>query len=98
MTSIQEPGSLIPSAGSTIIRHPSSRSFCHGCGLRIRSLSPERLKAPAILAIGTFGPFEPRFLRKSNMKLYNCISEDEQINWAVNHLKRGGRLHDIALC
>jgi hypothetical protein len=31
------------------------------------------------------------------VKLYNCNSEDEQISWAVDHLKKGGRLHDIAL-
>jgi hypothetical protein len=31
------------------------------------------------------------------VKLHNCNSEDEQIRWAVDHLKKGGRLHDIAL-
>ena len=31
------------------------------------------------------------------MQLYNCKSEEEQTNWAIKHLRRGGRIHDIAL-
>jgi len=31
------------------------------------------------------------------IKLFNCDSEDEQIRWAVDHLKKGGWPHDIAL-
>lgn len=31
------------------------------------------------------------------MKLHTCTSEDEQIGWAVEHLRKGGRLHDTAL-
>lgn len=31
------------------------------------------------------------------MKLYDCRSEAEQIRWAVEHLRKGGRLHDDAL-
>jgi hypothetical protein len=31
------------------------------------------------------------------MKLYNYQSEEEQVAWAVEQLKRGGRIHDIGL-
>jgi len=31
------------------------------------------------------------------MKLAYCDSENEQIAWAVEHLKKGGRIHDISL-
>lgn len=31
------------------------------------------------------------------MKLYNCKTEADQAAWAVEHLKKGGRVHDIDL-
>ena len=31
------------------------------------------------------------------VKLFNCKSESEQGAWAVEHLKEGGRIHDISL-
>lgn len=31
------------------------------------------------------------------VRLYNCKTSDEQIAWAVTHLKRGGRVYDIGL-
>jgi hypothetical protein len=31
------------------------------------------------------------------VKLSNCTSEGEQIAWAVDHLKNGGRIHDLLL-
>jgi hypothetical protein len=31
------------------------------------------------------------------MKLFNCRSESDQIAWAVEHLRKGGRIHDIGL-
>ena len=31
------------------------------------------------------------------MKLYNCKSEQEQVQWAIEHLNKGGRIHDDAL-
>lgn len=31
------------------------------------------------------------------MKLYNCKSEPDQVAWAAERLKAGGRVHDIAL-
>jgi hypothetical protein len=31
------------------------------------------------------------------VKLSNCTSETEQTAWAVEHLKKGGRIHDISL-
>lgn len=38
-----------------------------------------------------------RLMDVAQMKLYDCRSEDEQIAWAVEHLKKGGRIHDISL-
>jgi fatty acid-binding protein DegV len=31
------------------------------------------------------------------VKLRNCMSESEQVTWAVEHLKKGGRIHEISL-
>ena len=31
------------------------------------------------------------------MKLYQCGSEAEQIRWSIEHLRKGGRLHDLSL-
>jgi hypothetical protein len=31
------------------------------------------------------------------VKLFNCMSESEQATWAVEHLKKGGRIHEILL-
>ena len=31
------------------------------------------------------------------MKLFNCASESEQAAWVVEHLKKGGRIHEISL-
>jgi hypothetical protein len=31
------------------------------------------------------------------VKLFNCKSESEQAAWAVEHLKEGGRIHEISL-
>ncbi|WP_158933173.1 hypothetical protein [Acidisphaera sp. S103] len=31
------------------------------------------------------------------VKLFNCASESEQAAWAVEHLKKGGRIHEISL-
>lgn len=36
-------------------------------------------------------------MKAAPMKLYDCRSEGEQIAWAVEHLKKGGRIHDISL-
>jgi hypothetical protein len=31
------------------------------------------------------------------VKLFNCRSGSEQAAWAVEHLKKGGRIHEISL-
>jgi hypothetical protein len=31
------------------------------------------------------------------LKLFQCTSASEQAAWAVEHLKNGGRIHDISL-
>jgi hypothetical protein len=31
------------------------------------------------------------------VKLFNCTSGSEQAAWAVEHLKEGGRIHEISL-
>jgi hypothetical protein len=31
------------------------------------------------------------------MKLVQCRTEEEQARWAADHLKKGGRIHDISL-
>jgi hypothetical protein len=32
-----------------------------------------------------------------SMRLAECRNETEQARWAVEHLKKGGRIHDISL-
>ena len=32
-----------------------------------------------------------------SVRLYNCTTEAEQAAWAVDHLRKGGRIHDIGL-
>ena len=31
------------------------------------------------------------------IRLYNCTTEAEQAAWAVDHLRKGGRIHDVGL-